>query len=149
MTYDCGTLRNVEPERITRRELSQIYYIQQEYELALARMEELELITSAPKSQELKPVVSFGGGGTSDPTADAAVQLVEIRNRLNRYAAEIGALKIRIELWILELDDYLLKLIVRYRCLELLTWDAVAAKIGGGNTADSCRMYFNRAIPLE
>jgi len=46
--------------------------------------------------------------------------------------------------YISELDDALVELIILYRCINLCTWDQVAAHIGGGNTADSVRMIFNR-----
>ena len=31
-----------------------------------------------------------------------------------------------------------------YRCISLCSWNEIATHIGGGNTADSIRMTFNR-----
>ena len=46
--------------------------------------------------------------------------------------------------WIKSIDDSLIRQIIYYRCIKVMSWIAVADKIGGGNTADSVRMSYDR-----
>lgn len=53
-------------------------------------------------------------------------------NRLNRYISET--------------DDSLIRQILSYRYVNGLTWGQTAAHIGGNNTTDSVRMAHDRFI---
>lgn len=48
--------------------------------------------------------------------------------------------------WIENIDDPLVKDIVRYRYLRGFSWVKIAHKVGGGNTQDSVRMIVNRYL---
>lgn len=57
--------------------------------------------------------------------------------------------KENIEKYIDSIEDSLTRRIFEYRYLKgkvMLSWQAVAFKIGGGNTADSARMLHNRYL---
>lgn len=88
-----------------------------------AQIEELQ--------QELIDIESRG------TEADIKALIEEYRNRIELKRREVYQ-------YISELDDALVEMIILYRCINLCTWDQVAANIGGGNTADSVRMVFNR-----
>lgn len=64
----------------------------------------------------------------------------EAKQRVKAIGRELSA----ITTFILGCDDFLIKHILIYRFIDGLSWDAVAARIGGGNTADNCRKLVTR-----
>ena len=84
-------------------------------------------------------------GGISDKTAIAA-QIADCRgvveakiqrsmveyNRLNRYIANV--------------PDSLTRQIMALRFVNGMSWNQVAMRVGGGNTADGVRMLVNRYL---
>lgn len=127
---------------MTKKELSQLYWLNREIDDNKKRLAELEdaAIDTSSKITGL-PHVS----GIADKTAIAAeiadvkaiikektdISVVEY-NRLNRYIASV--------------DDSLMRQILTYRYINGLSWEQVAEHIGGGNTEDSVRMAHNRYL---
>lgn len=126
---------------MTRTDLSQIYFITRELERAERALKELEASIS-PKSQNMNGMP--GGSGTSDPTATTAIQMALYRDQIEKGRRKLLEKEIQVEEYCESLDDHFLRLIIKYRCVDLMTWGQVAAKIGAGTTADSCRKYFWR-----
>ncbi len=52
----------------------------------------------------------------------------------------------RIEKWISEVDDHLVRDIIVYRYEKGFKWAKVARLVGGDNTEDNCRMMVNRYL---
>ena len=71
-----------------------------------------------------------------------------VRKRLAKECAEYISERDRLERYISEIDDYLIRLIVAYRFVDLLTWWQIAQRIGGNNTEDSvkkqCYRFFKK-----
>lgn len=127
---------------MTKKELSQLYWLNKEIEKdkkTLAKLEESATDTAVKISGI--PHAS----GISDKTAIAAEiadirALIEARtamsiieyNRLNRYIAGV--------------DDSLIRQILTLRYINGLEWRQVAETIGGGNTEDSVRMAHSRYL---
>lgn len=127
---------------MTKKELSQLYWLNREIEKDKVRLAELE---AAATDTSVKisglPHVS----GISDKTAIAA-EIADIRaiikaktdmsvaeyNRLNRYIAGV--------------DDSLIRQILILRYVNGLGWQQVAAAIGGGNTEDGVRKAHDRYL---
>lgn len=127
---------------MTKKELSQLYWLNQEIKADKERLAELEAaaINTAVKITGLPHVA-----GVSDKTAIAA-EIADVRavikaktdisvveyNRLNRYIAGV--------------DDSLMRQILSLRYIDGLSWSKVAMSIGGGNTEDSVRKAHNRFL---
>lgn len=131
---------------MTRKELSQIYYLTQDLERCEKNLAELR-VSIQPKSQKITGIPFANTGSKSDPTADTAERIMQCIESIEGYRQAIIIRKATVFEWVNKLEDMFLKQIVQYRCIELLSWDEVAMRIGAGTTADSCRMYFNRNIP--
>lgn len=127
---------------MTKKELSQLYWLNREIEKEKERLAELEAAaTNTSAKISGLPHVS----GISDKTAIAAqiadckaiieakinLSVVEY-NKLNRYIASV--------------DDSYIRQILRMRYIFGLSWTQVAHQIGGGNTADGVRMAHNRFL---
>ncbi len=127
---------------MTIQELSQLYHLNREIEQEKRRLQELEAAATdtAVKISGLPHV-----GGISDKTAIAA-QIADCRgvveakiqrsmveyNRLNRYIANV--------------PDSLTRQIMALRFVNGMSWNQVAMRVGGGNTADGVRMLVNRYL---
>lgn len=130
---------------MTKRELSQLYYLNREIDRECARLAQLEAAATSTTST----ISGLPHAGTiSDKTAIAAAiadsrkvientQMLAVieYNRLMRYIADI--------------DDSFIRQIIRARYVDCKSWQAVAETIGGNNTADSVRMAHNRYLKAE
>ena len=129
---------------IKRQDLMKVYYI--EIELAEWK-EELQ------KMQETVVPKLFSGGkalGRKDVrrsrAEDAAISLAEIEHKIQLKIAELERAKSEIITFIMGIDDPLFRVIIKLRCLDCLTWNQVADKLGGGNTEYSVKKMFYRYL---
>ncbi len=127
---------------MTKKELSQLYYLNREIDQERQRLNELRCAATdtSAKISGLPHVQ-----GISDKTA-VAVQIADCEaiieaktdlsvveyNRLTRYIAGV--------------DDSLVRQILRLRYIDGLSWWRVAQCIGGGNTEDSVKKLAYRYI---
>lgn len=130
---------------MTKKELSQLYYLNREIAQEKLRLQELrEAATNTAAKISGLPHI----GSISDKTALAAAiadaeAIIEAKtklavveyNRLNRYIAEI--------------PDSMIRQIVCLRYVKGMTWGQIAWKIGGGNTPDSTRKTIERFLSRE
>lgn len=130
---------------MTIKELSQLYWLSREIEHDQKRLEELEYKASGPSSPNLSDVLSAEGFSQS---------------KIERYVAEIVDLKAiiaakqqqcihqrnRLERWICDIPDSLLRMIFTLRFVNGLTWYQVALHIGGGNSEASVKMACYRYL---
>lgn len=125
---------------MTRKELSQIYYINKEIEMW---ERELENVTSlqSPKLDGLPR-----GSETGDSTASKALQAAQISKTINGLLTKLQMKRKEIYDYIATVDDSLMRQIIMYRCISLCTWEEVAIYVGGGNSADSVRKLFVRFV---
>lgn len=72
------------------------------------------------------------------------------RNQLERTLDKIERDIYNAEQYIESIPDSRVRRIVRYKCLDdNLSWIAIANKMGGKHTADSCRATFERLIGMR
>ncbi len=134
---------------MTLSELSQLYYLKREIELDKQRLAELRsklyspfapVLSNTPKS----PCRSPHKLENDTVIANELEQL--IRQKIERCNAE----RLKLEKYIETISDSMTRQIFTLRFISGLTWQAVAMKIGGNNTADSVRMicfrYLSRAM---
>ena len=121
---------------MTLKELSQLYYLTREIELDRARLAELRSDLLNLKS----------------PKYDGMPHSPNPENALERYAAEIADLEAiiqakleqqiyerkRLERYIADIPDSLTRQIFTLRFVRGMTWNQIAAKTGGYNTAKNC-----------
>lgn len=128
---------------MTKKELSQLYYLNREIEQQKIKLAELETA-----STNISPQITGmpHAPGTSDKISKYAAEMADLRalielniqkcwfefNRLNRYIAGI--------------DDSLTRQIMSLRYVNGMSWQQVANRVGGDNTADSVRMIHNRYL---
>lgn len=133
----------MEKRGITKRELSQLYYLSREIERDKRRLKELEALAEGT-TQHLTGMPIAPGFG--DKTARYAIEIMELKEiiecNLRRYMIEYN----RLMRFISEVKDSQMRQILILRYVNGMTWREVAQSIGGGNTEDSVRKMNDRFL---
>ena len=129
---------------MTLKELSQLYYLDREIKLDRERLAELRSDLMNPKSP------SYDGMPKS-PNPDPAMErcVAEIADLEAIIQAKIEQRiyeRSRLERYISDIPDSLTRQIFTLRFIEGLTWEDVATKTGGNNTAKNCSNICYRYI---
>lgn len=131
---------------MTKKELSQLYWLNREIEEDKRKLRELQVaadggvarITGMPHVDGISRSVenySILIAEQSDLIRLKVQQTIIEYNRLNRYISEI--------------DDSLVRQILSLRYVNGFKWNQVALHIGGDNTADGVRKAHDRFLEKE
>lgn len=131
---------------MTRKELSQVYYLDKELRQRERQLQEL-IEMSQVKSPNYDGMPFQNTGETSDKVAETAIKIVEYTQSVQTYKMALEIRKQAIDRWVMSLEDSYLRQIIHYRCYELMSWTKIASLLN--STPDSLRMYYNRSIPKE
>lgn len=128
---------------MTIRELSKLYYLTKLIERDELRLSELEA--------RLQPGGMNLSGMPRNPSPKNMMEeivplMIEIKDRIKRQQTAYIKERMVIEDYINSVDDYQIRLIMSYRFVDLMTWQQIAFRIGGNNTADSVRKACNRFL---
>ncbi len=124
---------------MTKKDLSEIYYLKREIE---ALEEQIEILRA--KTEKVTSTVSDMPSGSKtidykDILVDTAELLAE---RKKGYSERLFA----IERYIAKIDDPFICTIIRHKYIEQKTWSQVAKECGGANRADGVRMALDRFL---
>lgn len=128
---------------MTIKELYSLFYIEQEikeYELKIVELQ--EMATNISQSYSGMP----SAGNISDKVGNAATAIVQYITMLENVIQQKIDQSIKIHSFILDIDDPQLRQIMFLRFVKCLSWQQVANRIGGGNTANGVRMRCNRYV---
>lgn len=119
------------------RELSQLYDIDREIKELAERIAALmaRADVQAAELRDMPRAPLYVG----DKVGDTAAELVDAQRHCERLLAARAKEKRRLYGVIEAIEDSRLRRIYTLRFVEGLSWWQVAHRIGGGNTADSCR----------
>lgn len=129
--------------RMTKEELSQIYYLNREIKMWKDELNRLEC-QSLLKGQQLTGMPN--GGGSGDKVGDLAVKKTDIQLIIEEKLKEIQLQREKIIEYISGIEDSLMRQIVFYRNVSCMSWRQVAAEIGGKNTEDGVRKLYDRFL---
>lgn len=120
--------------RLTEKELNQLHYIIKEIEVLKCQLDELKS-RSLIRGQEITgmPYVT----GTSDKTASIALAIREIEELYEIKLRELYVVRARLERYINTIHDGEIRLIVRLRCINNMTWEQIALEVGYERTTVS------------
>ena len=133
-------------ERMTLKELSQLYWLNREIEMDQQRLRELEL-KALPGAQVLTGMPH--APGVVDKVGTYAAEIADLRGIIEAKHQQCLYERSRLERYISSINDSLLRQIFTYRFVNGLPWEQVAACIGGGNNAGNVRMLCYRYIKQE
>ena len=128
---------------MTKKELSQLYYLNCEIEEQQRRLAELESvatsctanITGLPKTD-----------GIADKIAKYAIEIADLKGLLDLNLKKCFYELNRLNRYIQSVEDSQMRLILSLRYINGLSWRQIAFSIGGSTTEDSIRMLHNRFL---
>lgn len=129
---------------MTLKELSQLYYLDREIELDRERLAELCADLLCPRSPDYD-------GMPRNPNPENALErcvaeIVDLEDVIQAKIEQRIYERARLERYISDIPDSLTRQIFTLRFIEGLTWEDVAAKTGGNNTAKNCSNICYRYI---
>ena len=126
---------------MTRKELSQIYYINQEikmWEKELERVRE----ESEIKGQEITDMPR--GGGIADKTGERAARKIDIEMVIIGKLKEIQIQRGNIMKFINSVESSYIRQIIYYRHILLMKWEDIAGAMGGECNERSLKKMHSR-----
>jgi len=134
---------------VTREQLRQLKYLKNEIKMLREQIDNLKtgIVSDVVEGSESEfPYTKrrFTIAGADHEEYERKSK--RLRERLQRRVKDLMDLLEEINEYIADIDDSLLRQIVTLRHVNGLTWDQVAASIGGGNTADGVRKMHDRYL---
>ena len=130
---------------MTRKELSQIYYLKREIHNDEQRLIELESAATGI-TQNISGMP--GSGRLSDKTALGA-EIADLKNIIHNKKEMCIAHYNRIMRYVAGIDDSFMRQIITYRHIDMMKWRDIAQKIGGGNSEDGIRKAYSRFVDKD
>lgn len=128
---------------MTLQELNQYFRLLEQFNKACGLLDSLEG-SVAPGSPVLNGLP--GAPGYGDNVGKLAVEITDMRARVEFLRSEVERKRREIEHYISSIPEDHIRLIFRLRFLRGLTWGEVAAIIGGGNTENSVKKICYRHL---
>ena len=132
-----------------KEQLKQIRYLKNEIKILKKQIEDLDYTISIDSVRGSNPSFPYTQRSFTIEGIDCEDYNRKIRRlqrKLNRRAEELLDLVEETNDYIENIDDSLIRQVITLRYINGLTWEQVAAHIGGGNTADSVRMMHDRFL---
>lgn len=105
---------------MTIKELSQLYHLNREIEMDKRRLDELELLASSPKAQNLDGMPHAPGYG--DALARCVAEIVDLKAIISAKQQQCIYERNRLERYISSIPDSLTRQIFTYRFVNGLSW---------------------------
>lgn len=127
---------------MTKKELSQLYYLRREIAQEQRRLKELEKATETGSGKITGLPLMRGMTAPAELVAQIADSRAVISAKLELSGVEYN----RLCRYIAGVNDSLMRQILTQRFIEGKNWRQVARAIGGGNTEDSVKKAFYRYL---
>ena len=128
---------------MTKKELSQLYYLKKEIEQLRRQIAELEAFATncSTKITELP-----NGKGISDKIGNYAAQIADLKALLDLNLKKCFYELNRLDRFIQSVEDPLLRQILTCRFVNGYSWRKIAYTVGGNNTPDGLRVKMMRFL---
>lgn len=128
---------------MTKKELSQLYYLNREIVQLQERLSQLDsLATSSTQKITGMPF----GTGVSDMVGRYATEIADLKALLDLNLKKCFYELNKLNHYIESVEDVQMRMILSLRYINGLSWVQVAASIGGGNSDKTVQMAVNRFL---
>lgn len=128
---------------MTKKELSQLYYLKKEIRQLEQRIKELE---TAATGCTAKITGLPHGTGINDKIGNYAAQIADLKSLLDLNLKKCFYELNRLDRYIQSVDDPLTKQIMMYRFISGYSWRKIAFQIGGNNSIDGLKKRLYRYL---
>lgn len=126
-----------------REELMKVYYLEKEI---AEWKEEIERTRESALPKGVRFDAISGSGRYTDMVAQAASLIADTERKIKNKLLELELARSEIIRYIMDIDDCQTRLIFKLRCLDHMTWNEVADKVGGMNSEYSVKKRFYRYL---
>lgn len=134
-----------------KERLSQLRYLKREIEMLKNQIENIDYTITTDSVKGSNPYFPYEERNftiTGINYEEYNRRTKRLQRKLNRKVEELIDLVEETYEYIDNIDDSLIRQIITLKYINGLTWNQVAAHIGGGNTPDSVRMLHNRFLKI-
>ena len=132
---------------MTRQELMQVQYIKIEIN---ELKEELQKVREkAFPRTTIGGIVSGRKSFRHSRVEEVGIKAVGLEKKIREKIEELEKIYEEVMSFIMDIDDSQTRLIFKLKCLDCVTWNQVADKIGGGNTEYSVKKRFYRYLDKQ
>ena len=128
---------------MTKKELSQLYYLKKEIKEQQRRLDELETAATACTA---KITGLPNGRGISDKIGNYAAQIADLKGLLDLNLKKCFYELNRLDRYIQSVNDPLVRQIILYRFENHMSWNQIERAIGGNNSSESLRKKLYRYL---
>ncbi|MFR1179465.1 MAG: hypothetical protein ACLSDH_05380 [Bacilli bacterium] len=128
---------------MTKKELSQLYYLKKEIRQLERRIKELE---TAAMDCTAKITGLPHGTGVNDKIGNYTAQIADLKSLLDLNLKKCFYELNRLDRYIQSVDDPLLRQIMTYRFINCYSWSKISYAVGGNNTPDGLRIKMMRFL---
>lgn len=132
---------------MTKKELSQYYWIKREIEADEKRLRNLRESIQSPKAMRLTAMPT--ANGAHDSIGDAVAEMTDIEAIIAAKQIQCIHVRQRIERFICSVQDSMVRQVLMYRCIDGMTWKEVAAAMGHRMSEENARQIFHRALKTQ
>ncbi len=132
---------------MTKKELSQYYWIRREIEADERRLYALRESIQAPKIMRLTSTPT--SGSPHDTIGDAVAEMTDLEAIIAAKQIQCIHVRQRIERFICSQEDSMVRQVLMYRCIDGQTWKEVAASMGHRMSEENARQIFHRALKQQ
>lgn len=132
-----------------KKQLKQLRYLKSEIKMLQRQIDDMDytIATDSVRGSDREyPYTQRSFTISGIDYADYNRRIRRLQRQLQRRLDELIDLVEETNSYIENIDDSLIRQIISLRYINGLTWDQVAATIGGGNTADSVRKVAERFL---
>lgn len=128
---------------MTKDKLMDVYYIQKEIS---SWEKELEEMRRPQQGSEAWGSIRRKKRKCNDSAIEKEAEALLIQHKIEEKLKELEQVKNEVMSYILNIEDCQTRLIFKLRCLNRLSWNAVADEVGGMNSEDSVKKRFYRYL---
>lgn len=128
---------------MTKKELSQLYYLKKEIRAQQQRIKELETVASSCTSN-INGLPS--GKGASDKIGNYAAQIADLKSLLDLNLKKCFYELNRLNRYIQSVEDSQMRMILTLRYVNGLTWRQIAKSLGVAGDGSTERKKLNRFL---
>ena len=121
---------------MTKDKLRQVYLIDKEIEMLEKELERIRQ-QSLMKSKQITGMPFAKTNETGDPTQELAMKILSAQEELSAQKIKLEKERLEIIHYIYSIEDPMLRLIVKYRCVDCWNWQRIADALGYERTSVS------------
>ena len=125
---------------MTRDKLEQIFFLRKEIRMWEEELENIHEMAQA-KSKQITGMPFANTNEKKDPVAEIAMKAYEVKAKILELKKTLETERLNAIQWISEIEDPLIRTLVKYRCVDNLSWDEISNRIGYERT--TCSKKYN------